>query len=77
MHRLALGDVSGNLDFLQLLTVAKPLLPHLPVEDGEFVLAILAAANSLRNSGKVLLRKPSSDPSRVSIISDLPQRVST
>lgn len=52
VERLALGNISRNLDFFQALAVAQPLLLHLPIQDGQFVFAILAVAKQLEEFRK-------------------------
>ena len=47
VERLALGNISRNLDFLQALAVAQPLLLHLPIQDRQFMFAVLAVAKQL------------------------------
>lgn len=44
---LTFGNISRNLDFFQALAMAQPPLPHLPIQDNQFMFAVLAIAKQL------------------------------
>ena len=65
---LAFGDIGGDVDLFEALGVAERLHLHLPVEHGELGACGPASPGSGRTAaGRQRLRKPSSEPSRVTI----------